>query len=382
MRILMVLILVFAALFIFAGELTIPDKAEEVPVPSFIDLNNVDLTKAPEEHEVVKDDTLWDISEKYLKSPWYWPKVWSINPQIKNPHLIYPGDKIYFRGNGEMMMPTNEGISTDSSDAETDDFARSGKTLDGKPDNYKDYVKLGGKYRIDRFKNVEDTLLDTAKKGFISEEKLMKASEIIGSFEPKELLATEDNIYVKVGKEPYNPGDYVEIFKKEEVIKHPYTNETVGTKIEISGKGKVLDVNKNGVATVKIIKAYTGIERGYSVRKWEDYDKNIPITASSSKIMAIVLTAFDPVIFYGQGHIIYLDKGSKNGLQIGNLLTVHRRGDGIDAITKKEELKKLPLETIGEIVIVKTDENTSVGIITQSIIAMQRGDIAIVGGTD
>ena len=52
--------------------------------------------QADEVHTVKEGDTLWDLSERELGSPWYWPKVWSYNPQIDNPHMIYPGNTIRF----------------------------------------------------------------------------------------------------------------------------------------------------------------------------------------------------------------------------------------------------------------------------------------------
>ena len=48
----------------------------------------------PERYEVQKGDTLWDISSKFLRDPWRWPDIWQVNPQVDNPHLIYPGDEL------------------------------------------------------------------------------------------------------------------------------------------------------------------------------------------------------------------------------------------------------------------------------------------------
>ncbi|HET9036384.1 MAG TPA: LysM peptidoglycan-binding domain-containing protein, partial [Myxococcaceae bacterium] len=70
-------------------------------------------------HTVEKGDTLWDLSSKYLGSPWYWPKVWSYNPQIANPHWIYPGNQVrFYPGNGGAQeTPTRaEVISLDGDD--------------------------------------------------------------------------------------------------------------------------------------------------------------------------------------------------------------------------------------------------------------------------
>ena len=49
---------------------------------------------APDEYTIQKGDTLWDLSQKFLNNPWYWPKIWSLNPGIENPHWIYPGNKL------------------------------------------------------------------------------------------------------------------------------------------------------------------------------------------------------------------------------------------------------------------------------------------------
>ncbi len=385
------MVLMILTSFVFAQEQVPPSAAEEVPVPSFINLENADLSAAPEKHEVVKGDTLWDISNTYLKSPWYWPKVWSMNPQISNPHLIYPGDMISFRFTGEMTLPTGEGVGSAEGDGsgvaggefedegETDALARTGKTLDATPENFKEYVKLGGKYRIDRFKQIDDTVFDVVTKGFVEKGKFEDLGKIVGSFESKELLATEDSVYVKLGKVSFEVGEYVEFINVKEQIKHPVTKKKVGSIIDIVGRGKVLDVNADRIATVKIVKAFDSIDRGYLVREYIKTESNIKIAETANDIKAVILTGYDPTAFYGPSYMVYLDKGSKDGLETGNMLSVYRRGDGLDLLDKKVKKAQLPFEMIGELVVMQVSEETSVAVITKSLTGLEAGDSAVSG---
>lgn len=382
--------LIFAVLFfpcfLFAEEKLEASTAEEVPVPSFINLDTVDLSQAPEKHEVVAGDTLWDISSTYLKSPWYWPKVWSLNPQISNPHLIYPGDMISFRFTGQIMMPQNSesgmGMTEGGGvidEGETDELARTGKTLDATPEHFKEYVKLGGKFRIDRFRHIEDTMFDVVKKGFVAKGEFEDLGKIVGSYEPKELLATEDNVYVKLGKVTFGVGEYVEFINIKEEVDHPHTGDEVGNVIEIVGRGKVLDVNAERIATVKIVKAYDSIDRGYRVREYVKTDTNIKIVDNAAKVKSTVITGYDPTLFYGPSYVVYLDKGSKDGVDKGALFSVYRRGDGLDELDRDVEEEHLPFELIGELVVIRVLDDTSVALITKSLTGLTAGDIAVSG---
>jgi LysM repeat protein len=383
MRKLFFAVLIFPC-FLFAEEPLEVSTAEEVPVPSFINLETVDLSQAPEKHEVVPGDTLWDISSTYLKSPWYWPKVWSLNPQISNPHLIYPGDIISFRFTGQIMMPqgseaagmTSEGIIDEG---ETDELARTGKTLDATPEHFKEYVKLGGKFRIDRFRHIEDTMFDVQKRGFIAKGEFDDLGKIVGSFEPKVLLSTEDNVYVKLGKVTFGVGEYVEFINIKEEIDHPTTGDNVGNVIDIVGRGKVLDVNSERIATVKIVKSYDSIDRGYKVREYIKTDKDIKIVDNAAKVKATIVTGYDPTLFYGPSYIVYLDKGSKDGVDKGALFSVYRRGDGIDELDSDVDEAQLPFELLGELVVVRVLDNTSVALITKSLTGLTAGDVAVSG---
>ena len=67
----------------------------------------------PEEYVVVKGDTLWDISARFLDKPWQWPAIWHVNPQVENPHLIYPGDRlklVYQDGQPRLMVDRDKPV--------------------------------------------------------------------------------------------------------------------------------------------------------------------------------------------------------------------------------------------------------------------------------
>ena len=375
-------VLIFPFL-IFAEESFELTSAEEVPVPSFINLETVDLSQTPEKHEVVTGDTLWDISSTYLKSPWYWPKVWSLNPQIANPHLIYPGDILPFRYSGQILLPQGEQSGTTAGgvvdEGESDQLARTGKTLDATPEHFKEYVKLGGKFRIDRFKHIDDTIFDVSKKGFIAIGEYEDLGKIVGAYEPKELLSTEDNVYVKLGKVTFNVGEYVEFIHIKNEIDHPKTGKNVGNIIEVVGRGKVLDVNSDRIATVKIVKAFDSIDRGYSVREYIKTDSNVKIVDNSADVKTTIITGYDPTFFYGTSYVIYLDKGSDDGVDKGALFSVYRRGDGLDELDSDVEVEQLPYEIVGELVVIRVLEKTSVAVITKSLTGLVAGDIAVSG---
>ncbi len=357
----------------------VPASAESVPVPSFIDLSKADLSAAPEVHVVIKGDTLWDLSSTYLKSPWYWPKIWSINPQIANPNLIYPGDKISFRDNGEVNVPGDE-MNTDMEEidepGEDETFAQTGRTLDETPDNYKNFVSLGGKFRVNQFKEVDDTIFDAPKKGWVSVNEVEKNStDITGAFEPKELLSSNDTFYVKMNKVFVPVGEYVQIYRFDGEIDNPNTGDLAGYRISILGKGKVIDINKKDVATVKIVKAYDYVGRGDRITPWQELPTNVKITRADAKIKATVLSGFEDRSILGSGNIVFLDKGLKNGLELGNMLTIYRQADGLDE-ADEDDVKNFPSEKIAEVVVIKADEKTATAIITKSLIDVVSGDTA------
>jgi len=88
-----ILLSLVAALTVTSGLVPLSSVAQEGPARTVGSGSNIPLTTdAPDQYIVKTGDTLWDISKVFLREPWYWPEIWYVNPQIANPHLIYPGD--------------------------------------------------------------------------------------------------------------------------------------------------------------------------------------------------------------------------------------------------------------------------------------------------
>src|SRR5688572_26059644 len=139
-------------------------------------------------HTVESGDTLWDLSQKYLSNPWYWPKVWSYNPEIANPHWIYPGNRVRFFGSGEEAPAKVEegGVETaDSSVAE--DVAPSTEM-----DTAEDLVTVGGKISFE-----PKAGRSVAAAGFVTAKELEEAGTIDSSFSGAQMLTHLDTVYVR-----------------------------------------------------------------------------------------------------------------------------------------------------------------------------------------
>jgi hypothetical protein len=200
-----------------------------------------DVPQNSESHTVQPSDTLWDLCSKYLNSPWYWPKIWSYNPQITNPHWIYPGNELRFYPSDE-QLPTNVEVAR-SIETETDEGK---ETLDAD-----ELVRTSGQIEVGR---VPPNSVWTSYMGFVSKASHEKAGEIINAESEGQMLADFDRTYIKL-KNAAKKGDRYAVYRVIREIEHPVTGEIAGYAIEIVGGLQVIDTSPT-VATGQIAQAY------------------------------------------------------------------------------------------------------------------------------
>lgn len=324
---------------------------------------------APGEVHTVQDgDTLWDLSSRYLGSPWYWPKVWSYNPEIANPHWIYPGNQVRFFGGGEEVpQRVDTGEETPDVAAPTE-MATAAVTVTG---------KIG--YDVSSARPV-------TTQGFVTPRELDEAGRIEGSPNGAHMLSFPDNVYVRFKRNaPAKVGDRYVVFHTTQPVKHPRTGKPLGFLTDFVGTLRVVRVDK-GVVTAQIVDTWDGIERGDLVGPYgEKLTDRVAPRPNTKELNATVVTPLVPYLsLLGEHHTVVLDKGSADGVQLGNTFTILRQGDPSRTVLgqmyakpQPKEDKTLPWEDIGTCMVTEVKERTNNCLMMRSLQEVSPGDRAM-----
>lgn len=304
----------------------------------------------PEHHVVRKGDTLWDISWVYFNNPWVWPKVWSYNPSVTNPHWIYPGDLIRLYAKGE------EPVIIEDVDNPVDVTQPPAISYD---------VSLRHLAYVDR-------------------EELEFAGKIDGAVEEKVMLSTGDHVYLSYEGKPPTVGRRYAIYTEQQPVKHPKTKKQIGSYVRILGELTVVSVKQGKRARAVIEDAVDVIERGHLVgplqRTYRGDDVQLTPNERDLQGQIVAMLRSDQLI--GDGQIVFLDLGEEDGLKKGNLLHVVRRGD---AYTKTLDAKynvgldnpDYPSRSVGRIVVVQVGKHTAVGLVLSTELELGIGDFVL-----
>jgi hypothetical protein len=262
---------------------------------------------APTEYTVVKGDTLWGISGKFLKEPWKWPQIWQMNrEQIKNPHLIYPGDIV--RLNAAMLA---NGVAQ----------------LELLSQGAGGVVKLSPKTRVETLSSAIPTIPGSAIGPFLSQPLVADA----GAFDaaPRIIATDEERMIVGSGTTVYVDGIRPEegvnwqVYRRGEAIIDPDTGENLGTSSTYLGDAKVRRFG--APATIEITNARAEINKDDVLAPSREisFPSYVP-RAPGKPINGRILGVRDGVVEISQYAIVGINKGSRDGVEVGFVLaSVH-----------------------------------------------------------
>jgi hypothetical protein len=325
-------------------------------------------TAPGEVHTVVGGDTLWDLSQQYLGSPWYWPKVWSYNPEIANPHWIYPGNRVRFFPGGE-EVPSR--VETGVGPIEEDEPIQAATELSGE-----DLVSVSGKIS---YQPQGATLVTT--QAFVTQREVDEAGRIDNASSDAEMLSFPDKVYVRFKrKADAKVGDRYLVFRTVQEIKHPVNRkQKVGYLTELNGTLKVVSVGDKFV-TAQIQDSWNPVMRTDLVGPYgEKVTDRVAVKPNSKALKGYIVTALVPYLtFTGEHNLMVVDKGSADGVEVGNVFTILRQEDTVGGTLLKpsEKDKALPTEAIGQCLVTEVKERASNCLLTASLREIIPGDRA------
>lgn len=346
----------------------------------------------PDTYTVRPGDTLWDLSGRFLNNPWYWPKIWSYNPELSNPHWIYPGNVLKFYPSADeaparveaiaVGEPAPGGEGAAAAEAEEEEIAPVRELEDLSTANLKapasieeqEAVAVAGPHRIGY---VAPKGVWTRHDTFVTPQQLERSGQIEAAFEEKLMLAAPDKAYARFKAEvPVKVGETYVVFKTDREIRNGPNKELFGYQSSILGTARVVAVDEKA-ATLRITAAYDAIERGALLGPWTEKSfRPVPPRANGQNVEGRIMGA--PISVqsqFAEHQIVFVDRGTADGVQAGNTFKVVRSGDLYGQAPDKPVWdESLPKEDVGELLVVEARENASTALVTRSIVEMLVGD--------
>jgi LysM domain len=324
---------------------------------------------APDSHTVKRGDTLWDISKIFLKSPWRWPELWGMNlDQIRNPHLIYPGQVLYLdKSNGRARLRVGQPVGTP------------GSTVKLKP-RVRSSGADGDAIAAIPFNLIEPFLNEAV---IFSANDLEKAPRIVAAREGRVLIGRGDTAYVR--GDVATQRDF-RIFREPRPLRDPSTKEILGyeatyvgaaeyvrpgeTRSGSDGKAEVIPAT----FTVSSIRLEAGIGDRLSPVPPNEFSNYAP-HAPQSPVAGQIVSVYGEALQAGQNQIVALNRGSRDGMERGHVLALWR--DGVSVIDPTDTSKptiKLPDERHGNLFVFRVFERMSYALILSVKEPVKSGD--------
>ncbi len=311
-------------------------------------------------HTVHKGDTLWDISRSYFNDPWRWPKVWALNPEIANPHWIFPGQMVRLRDE----TPPGLAVATEASPPPSDPLEpgvqRSPAPTVAEPSS--------------------DTR-DLRQLGFVDDDNLKAAGTINGSLEEKQLLASGDHAYVEfpAGKPPKG-GTHYAVYQvdMEHPLREPKSEMVLGYLVHVYGEVVIDNLTDRAIANGRLIGLSEPVERGYRVGPVFRQLRSVKSKQNLADMTARIIASVEPNMLIANQMFVVLNRGRRHGVEIGNRFLVLRQGDGIKRVMEDWEASdhRFPPHAVAEILAVDVQNETTVGWISRATRELHTGDLA------
>ena len=323
---------------------------------------------APDSYTVKRGDTLWAISSLFLRSPWRWPELWGMNlDQIRNPHLIYPGQILYLdKTGGRARLRVGQALGPDGT-VKLSPRVRSSGVGDGAIPSIP-------------FHLIEPFLTEAV---IFQGNELETAPRIVGTQEGRVVLGRGETAYVR-GDIPQQRE--FRIFREPRALRDPSTNEILGYEATYVGAAEYVrpGETRNGANgspeiipanfSVTAAKVEAGVGDRLAPAPAREYSNYAP-HAPQSPIAGQIVSIYGEALTAGQNQIVAINKGSVDGIERGHVLALWRSGDRIiDKTDPSHPTIKLPDERHGMLFVFRVFDRMSYALILSVKDPVRAGD--------
>jgi len=314
----------------------------------------------PQTYIVQEGDTLWDISSMFLRDPWFWPEIWFKNPQVENPHLIYPGDTlaiVYVGGERRIQLLSR---------------GEQGSVLAQTEGGLK-IVKVNPRVRTQSIDAtipsipIESIRHLLERPMIIDEDTLDDSAYVLSSLDNHLVNSINDKLYVRKLDTTKGIGRY-HIYRPNRPLFDPITNELLGYEALYVGESRLL--LRGDPASVRVTNSEREILRDDRVIPMDNssFERDFFPKPPSSDVSGEIVALVNSISKSGAFQTIAINLGNRDGVESGNILRIRRNGDVVPDKNEKDPqfTVKLPDEQIGMAMVIRSFEKMSYALIMEA----------------
>ena len=319
---------------------------------------------APNRYIVKKGDTLWDISGRYLDSPWRWKEIWATNKQIKNPNLIYPNDILILcviQGKTLIGVDTGEGCAGVEKQL-TGNVVATSVAITSSANSIPAIPLSAIQHWLDK------TLI-------VNPQDFKATPYILASKKRNLITASGDKVYAK--GVPLIVGQRYVVYREGEMYVDPRTQQVIGLEVTQVATGLATAVESNGVTSLQLTESY-GKEVREGDRVFVELNNSIPPvfypTPASVNRGGMIVRVMDSISSAARGSVVAVNLGRVQGAKPGDVLTVYQKGPLVRDTIDNDNAVRLPSEPSGMVMVFNTFDNISYAYVLSSELPLNVGD--------
>jgi len=324
---------------------------------------------APASHTVQRGDTLWGIASIFLKTPWRWPELWGMNLQeIRNPHLIYPGQVLVLVKDGDSARLM---LSRGAADGQA-------------PSNT---VKLSPRVRSELLGNGAIAAIPLQLIGpFLNEAVVLSQDELAAA--PRIVATQEGRVLISRGETAYVRGDLAgarsfTLFRQSKPLRDPLSNEVLGYEagyigtadfVRADGQSPVSGLPVPSTFVMTSARQEAGVGDRLAPVPPRDFSAYVP-HPPAKPVGGRVVSVYGEALTAGQNQIVAINRGTRDGLELGHVLALWRAGAAsTDSTGAKPQAIQLPDERTGLLFVFRVFDRVSYALIVSASDPIRPGD--------